>query len=159
MNEVIRFKGKSPIAKPGAKEWRILVVDKLAMRMVSACCKMHDITAEGIPCKYQWNKNDFFSSGTDLLYFCLNLMIWSLVVEDLQKRREPLSSMEAIYLMTPSEESVHILMRDFEHPNRPMYKAAHVYFTEGTILANKWIGTLEIKWIMSIAMRLRPLKR
>lgn len=42
--------------------------------------------------------------------------------------------MEAIYLMTPSEESIRILMRDFEHPNRPMYKAAHVYFTEGTWL-------------------------
>lgn len=56
------------------------------------------------------------------------------VVEDLHKRREPLSSMEAIYLMTPSEESIRILMRDFEHPNRPMYKAAHVYFTEGTLL-------------------------
>lgn len=49
MNEVIRFKG--PAAKPGPKEWRILVVDKLAMRMISACCKMHDITAEGIPCR------------------------------------------------------------------------------------------------------------
>lgn len=54
------------------------------------------------------------------------------VVEDLHKLREPLSTMEAIYLMTPSEESIHILMRDFEHQNRPMYKAAHVYFTEGT---------------------------
>lgn len=54
------------------------------------------------------------------------------MVEDLHKRREPLSTMEAIYLMTPSEESVRILMRDFEHVNRPMYKSAHVYFTEGT---------------------------
>lgn len=45
MNEVIRFKGKP--ANKGV-EWRILVVDKLAMRMVSACCKMHDISAEGI---------------------------------------------------------------------------------------------------------------
>lgn len=53
------------------------------------------------------------------------------MVEDLHKRREPLSTMEAIYLMTPSEESIRILMRDFEHPDRPMYKAAHVYFTEG----------------------------
>lgn len=45
MSEVIRYKGK-----PGGKgvEWRILIVDKLAMRMVSACCKMHDISAEGI---------------------------------------------------------------------------------------------------------------
>lgn len=56
------------------------------------------------------------------------------VVEDLHKRREPLSTMEAIYLMTPSEESIRILMRDFEHPNRPLYKAAHVYFTEGTFI-------------------------
>lgn len=104
MNEVIRFKGKSPSSKPNAKEWRILIVDKLAMRMISACCKMHDISAEGIP-----------------------------LVEDLQKRREPIPSMEAIYMMTPSEESIRILMRDFEHLNRPMYKSAHVYFTEGKL--------------------------
>lgn len=55
----------------------------------------------------------------------------SIVVEDLHRRREPLPTMEAIYMMTPSEEAVQILMRDFEHPNRPMYKAAHIYFTEG----------------------------
>ncbi|XP_055306022.1 protein ROP-like [Sitodiplosis mosellana] len=101
MNEVIHFKGKSPAMKPGPKEWRILIVDKLAMRMISACCKMHDITAEGIP-----------------------------LVEDLQKRREPLAAMEAIYLMTPTEESIRILIHDFEQSNHPMYKAAHVYFSE-----------------------------
>lgn len=59
MNEVIRYKPqKSAAAKGGAAggvEWRILVVDKLAMRMVSACCKMHDISAEGVTCKYTCN--------------------------------------------------------------------------------------------------------
>lgn len=59
-------------------------------------------------------------------------MNYSTVVEDLHKRREPLATMEAIYLISPSEDSIRALMRDFEHPNRPHYKAAHVYFTEGT---------------------------
>ncbi|XP_077268672.1 syntaxin-binding protein Rop isoform X2 [Temnothorax americanus] len=97
MNEVIKQKKKST----GSTEWRILVVDQLAMRMVSACCKMHDISAQGIT-----------------------------LVEDINKKREPLPTMEAIYLITPCNSSVQKLIEDFSNPTRTTYKVAHVYFTE-----------------------------
>lgn len=100
MNEVIRQKKKTT----GGVEWRILVVDQLAMRMVSACCKMHDISAQGIT-----------------------------LVEDINKKREPLPTMEAIYLITPCNPSVQKLIDDFSNPTRTTYKVAHVYFTEGNV--------------------------
>ncbi|XP_015434287.1 PREDICTED: protein ROP isoform X1 [Dufourea novaeangliae] len=97
MNEVIKQKKASGTGV----QWRILVVDQLAMRMVSACCKMHDISAQGIT-----------------------------LVEDINKKREPLPTMEAIYLITPCNNSVQKLIEDFSNPTRTIYKVAHVYFTE-----------------------------
>ncbi|KAK6025706.1 Sec1 family protein [Ostertagia ostertagi] len=94
LNEVIR-----PLKKPEGKGWNALVVDRLAMRMLSACCKMHNIMEDGIT-----------------------------IVEDLAKRREPLPSLEAIYLIAPTKESIDRLIADYTVRNQ--YKCAHVFFTE-----------------------------
>lgn len=127
MNEVIKYKGAPKKTQPGkaaaAVEWRVLVVDKLSMRMVSACTKMHDLSAEGI---------------TSEIYIAVislhnKQIIIILVVEDINKKREPLTTMEGVYLITPSEDSVRGLIRDFESPTRPLYKGAHVFFTEGKL--------------------------
>lgn len=126
INEVIKYKGPPKKSQPGKAvgvEWRVLVVDKLSMRMVSACTKMHDLSAEGITSK----TNCHVLSNLQLINKKFNF----LVVEDINKKREPLPTMEGVYLITPSEDSVRGLIRDFESPTRPLYKGAHVFFTEG----------------------------
>jgi len=101
MNDVIRATVRQHNKQAGKIEWRVLVVDDLSMRMVSACTKMHELSAEGIT-----------------------------IVETVEKKREPMPAMEAIYLITPTVSSVRCLMGDFQSQNRTQYRAAHVYFTE-----------------------------
>ena len=59
------------------------------------------------------------------------LFVFLSVVEDIGKKREPLPSLEGVYLITPTEKSVQQVIRDFENPQQTQYKYAHIYFTEG----------------------------
>lgn len=73
MNEVIRYRG--PKGKESQRiEWRILIVDQLSMRMVSACCKMHNISAEGITCKWSAMASAFKCKKRAELLYLANLL-------------------------------------------------------------------------------------
>lgn len=66
---------------------------------MSACCKMQDVMSKGVT-----------------------------LVESLDKSRQPLAHLEAVYIIVPSEKTIGSLIADYE--NDPMYKAAHVFFLE-----------------------------
>ena len=51
------------------------------------------------------------------------------VVEDVSKRREPLPALVGVYFVSPSDDTVRQLVRDFSLASVPQYKAAHVFFS------------------------------
>ncbi|KAJ6658444.1 hypothetical protein lerEdw1_020148 [Lerista edwardsae] len=83
------------------EEWKIILLDDFTTKLLSSCGKMSDLLAEGIT-----------------------------VVENVYKNREPVPTMKAIYLITPTAKSVDGLINDFINKSSSKYKAAYVYFTD-----------------------------
>lgn len=71
------------------------------------------------------------------------------VVEDINKSREPLPALEAIYLIQPTKNSISALEQDFITVNKAKYKTCHVYFTESKLLSTMLLMILLIYYLYS----------
>ncbi|KAJ4825839.1 Protein transport Sec1a [Turnera subulata] len=88
-----------PIAGTGDQRGRhILIMDKVTVKVMSHSCKMADITDQGIS-----------------------------LVEDLFRRRQPMTTMDAVYFIQPSKENIVMFLSDMSG-REPLYKKAFVFF-------------------------------
>ncbi|KAG9445398.1 hypothetical protein H6P81_016738 [Aristolochia fimbriata] len=83
----------------GKSTWKVLIMDKVTVKVMSCSCRMADITNEGVS-----------------------------LVEDLYKRRQPLPSMDAVYFIQPLKENVVMFLSDMSG-RCPLYKKAYVFFS------------------------------
>ncbi|XP_065048276.1 SNARE-interacting protein KEULE-like isoform X1 [Musa acuminata AAA Group] len=85
--------------KDSKSTWKVLIMDKITVKVMSYSCKMADITEQGVS-----------------------------LVEDLYKRRQPLPSMDAIYFIQPTKENVVRFLADMSGRS-PLYRKAFVFFS------------------------------
>ena len=88
----------------GNLKYKIMVLDRQALKVVNSAVKMSELTDENIT-----------------------------LVEPLEKRRQPYPSLEAIYFVTPTLESVNRIIEDFtrskQNKDGRLYSGAHLFFT------------------------------
>ncbi|KAL9245289.1 hypothetical protein vseg_018958 [Gypsophila vaccaria] len=82
-----------------SKAWKVLIMDKVTVKVMSASCKMADITDQGIS-----------------------------LVEDLFRRRQPMPSLDSIYFIQPTKENIVMFLSDMSG-REPLYKKAFVFFS------------------------------
>lgn len=104
--------------------WKVLIVDQTAVRVLGAACRTSEITEEGVT-----------------------------HIEKLELARQPIPDMEAVYLISPTEQSIRHLVSDWKPAPPPaavvqdkkkkkdkqqqqqtpadttMYASAHIYLT------------------------------
>ncbi|XP_065859405.1 protein transport Sec1a [Euphorbia lathyris] len=96
---LVEMLGSTKVAGDTRSTWKVFIMDKVTMKVMSHACKMSDITDQGVS-----------------------------LVEDLFKRREPLPSMDAIYFMQPSKENIVMFLSDMSG-REPLYKKAYIFFS------------------------------
>ncbi|KAL8256067.1 hypothetical protein R6Q59_031134 [Mikania micrantha] len=86
--------------RPDSKSnWKVLIMDKVTVRIMSHSCKMPELTEQGVS-----------------------------LVEDINKRRQPLPNFDAVYYIQPTKENVLILLSDMAG-KAPLYKEAYIFFS------------------------------
>jgi len=86
----------------------VLLVDDTTMRLLSSLFRLSEITEAGVHLV-----ENVTMKGADGAYL----------------RRQPLRGLPAVYLLTPSLESVNRMIDDFRAPGAAKYKSAHLFFT------------------------------
>mmetsp|Transcript_2934 Transcript_2934/g.6104 ORF Transcript_2934/g.6104 Transcript_2934/m.6104 type:complete len:355 (-) Transcript_2934:32-1096(-) len=82
-----------------SKQWSVLVVDELTVRILSKACTMTELMEAGVS-----------------------------LVEHLHIKRQPMPNASVIYFIRPTQKSVNQLIEDFASEKKPMYQCASVFF-------------------------------
>ncbi|GJT16312.1 putative sec1-like protein [Tanacetum coccineum] len=87
--------------RPDSKtpNWKVLIMDKVTVRILSHSCKMGDLTNENVS-----------------------------LVETISKRRQPMPNLDAVYYIQPTKENVVMLLNDMAGKT-PLYKDAYIFFS------------------------------
>ena len=161
------------IGAAGAADWSVLIMDPVSTRVMSHACQISEILDYGISCKALWTYTLLLASlraDSILSWLQLRMRLAKLqsypafslgssiclsvhaVVENIEKKREPLLSISGVYFITPTDRSVQRLVDDWKA--RPQYKTAHVFFTSKLSPIHLQV----IKNCAGLAQRLRSLK-
>ncbi|XP_026189916.1 syntaxin-binding protein 1 [Cyclospora cayetanensis] len=84
----------------GPGNYIAMVVDSQTLNVLSSCCSVYDVLYDGVT-----------------------------VVELISKQRQPLPELNALYFLSPCEDSVRALITDFKDERKPQHRSAYVYFS------------------------------
>ena len=124
-----------------ATRWSVVVVDALTVKILSSACQMSHMLDYGVSRAFLPQSRPAVCHapvGTREVGLrqkakaseplSRHSTLRAAVVESISKSREPQPSLQAIYFVQPTAYNVRRLIEDF-HSKRPMYRAAHVFFT------------------------------
>jgi len=106
--------------------WKVMIVDHYTISLLSNVCKISEITKQNITSTY--NARVYCLSNGTRITKQFNIII--IVVESLEKSRQPFPNLAAVYFMCPSEKSIQLFIEDFEKGKKYMF--AHVFTTSRT---------------------------